>query len=466
MNRMARLFSIAVFGCILLLYLVPSTSNATPPDTWFTGAERAIFGRTFSEHIWTNDSIFFENENGTVRMIMSYVNHSSEAGSFEAGLLALGEITTENGTVTLPYQLFMMHFTTPTGREYFVASILAFLYAYNDSNPQNNYPDEDEDLLFIIPFGAAVANETWAPEVSAIPATDLEPGHYRFGISYSNLYALMIPAQHLALIMALRWTAFFVPIIIARFSELTITYDIQVNSTSGEITTETHYTIGQVTELYLFIFGIPFELDPSQITEEIGIGVTHLVAVVGTNYNVEEGNTSPNPASQWIQTNITDPQGRERALGLGVQGSYDLYNETSATYFAQDLPAYSWILEPSGPDLLLVLWQLPLTIDLVTTFAYALSSSIQSQYEHPLDLLEHATNRLSGGAFWYSIAFPQFRGLRVEHDPVYTAYSNVGQIGPKIPTWLGLVLVGSVSLIALIVLVLVVIRINGRNNRV
>ncbi|MFX1581895.1 MAG: hypothetical protein ACFFCJ_06705, partial [Promethearchaeota archaeon] len=70
----------------------------------------------------------------------------------------------------------------------------------------------------------------------------------------------------------------------------------------------------------------------------------------------------------------------------------------------------------------------------------------------------HAENVFNTAAFWYGVTFPESNGYRVEHDPVYIAFSNIGQAAGVI----GVIAIGTVVLIALIIVVLRVIRSNGR----
>jgi len=58
---------------------------------------------------------------------------------------------------------------------------------------------------------------------------------------------------------------------------------------------------------------------------------------------------------------------------------------------------------------------------------------LQTLYTGPLDVYNHATTAFNTVGFWYAISFPKFGGYRIEHDPVYTAYSNIGQAAPGIP---------------------------------
>jgi hypothetical protein len=107
-----------------------------------------------------------------------------------------------------------------------------------------------------------------------------------------------------------------------------------------------------------------------------------------------------------------------------------------------------------------MLWQLPISAIIFSIFAYAMSPYLQSLFPGPLSVYEHADWVFNSVAFWYGITFPEAQGYRVVHDPVYTAYSNIGQA----PSLVGLILLGTVSLIALIIIVVQVIRSNGKNS--
>lgn len=425
MKRQAKLITAALLVFTALLLLSPSTAKALPPAQWNPGDEYQYFGHYFSEEYWTNDSIYVETENNyTVQFIMSYVNYTAEVGSFQAALLALGLIENETGVLsTLPYQLFGMHFTTPENKEIFVGAIFAFLYAYNDTN-ENRIPDSGEDFWYVIPYGTSAGNESRIPTVQAVTATRVAPGHYRFGVTYGNLYAKIITGGNnlLAFLLSLAF-----PICVAKFSNFTVTYDIQVNTTSGEVTAETFYTIGQVEELYLLGQKVD---DPHEALKLVGVGAAHYVVVFTSNYYVQKGSTTPVPAADWIMANITtDAQGRERAFAIGTRGTYDLINESATPWetLNSSLPAYSWILEPKLSDLILVAWQLPFSAYIYSVFAYAISSYLQTLYDDPLDLFQHADTAFKSTQLWYGIAFPWYAGYRVEHDPVYTAYTNIGQ---------------------------------------
>lgn len=454
----AKWLTFALFGFCLLFFISPVQVGAQPPDQWVPGVERYFFGHTFAEHAWTNDSIVFESENNeSVQFIASYLNYDEGEGSFQAMLLALGVIENENGTQsTLPYQLFGLHFTTKEGRDIFAGSLLAFLFGFNDTD-HNGIPSVGENRFFIIPYGYNEGNTTHPVTVEAIPVTPLGDAHYQFGIRYRNLYGRLVSANSeneffLTLLL---------PLFEITFSELTVIYDIKVDSETGEITTETYYTIGQATD-FRFL-GIPVP-NFHEALDDVGIGVAHLGIILTTRYYTRTAGSSPvSGVDQTIANISTDAAGRNRVFALSTRGSYDVLNESTEPFsmIQSGLPAYNWILTPQPIDLILLLWQLPISANIFSIFAYAMSSHLQQIFDSPLDVYNHAENVFNTAAFWYGVTFPESNGYRVEHDPIYIAFSNIGQAAGT----LGLVLIGAVVLIALIIVVLRVIRANGRKTR-
>lgn len=419
--------------------------------------EHYFFGHTFAEHSWTNDSIIFESENNdTVQFIASYLNYDEGEGSFQAMLLTLGIIENENGTQsTLPYQLFGLHFTTKGGRDIFAGSLLAFLFGFNDTD-HNGIPSPGENRFFIIPYGYNEGNASTPITVEAIPVTKLDEDHYQFGIRYKNLYGRLVSANDPGEFVL----SLLLPLFEITFSELTVIYDIQVDSESGEITTETYYTIGQVTDFRFLGVSVP---NFHEKLQDIGIGVAHLGIILTTRYYTRTAGPTPVSGVDSTLVNISmDTLGRNRAFSLSTRGTYDVLNESTDPFstIQSGLPAYSWILSPEPIDLILLLWQLPISAYVFSIFAYAMSSYLQRIFDGPQDVYDHAENVFNTAAFWFGVTFPESQGYRVEHDPVYTAYSNIGQTASAI----GVIIIGTVALIALIVVVLRVIRANGRKN--
>jgi len=450
----------ALVSVVVGMMLVANVS-AFPPATWNEGDEEAIFGHTFDEEYWTNDSVEVQSPAGdNLTFSASYVNYED----VQAFLLCLNMVENEEGIGTVPFQLFGMHYRTPENREVFIAAELAFLMAfddtYNGTGPgQNGLPDPGhENVTYVIPFGVSSAlSGAYPPEVNVHPVQKLGVGHYKFGIQYLNLYAFVSPNFLASAILRTGW--------IAKFSELTIDYEITMDNATGVVKAETWYTLGQVTELWFLLFGIPIPVNPRDIPDTMGISIVHFVTVFTSRYQGASANATGTSIDTAINTPVDDDivlkvgDNGERAMKIGTRGTFDLVNESSGLTVRNDQPALNAIVGAQLVDLLLVAWQLGFAAGAMSVFAYALSDYVQSQYSGPLDLAQRSllpANREGFNAFplWYAVSFPQWDGYRVVHDPVYTAYTNMNVEDTTEPLNLGGVLV-----LLLIVVVIVAVAV-------
>ncbi len=421
MRKMAiQLFCVLIAG----LLLVP-TSMAPGLDDWEDGDEKEITGHSFDEKMWTAE-VSNETKNGNATFVISYVNYAD----VQAFLVAFKTIENDNGTGTLPYQMYGMHYFTPNGEEVFIGALLAFLMVYDDTN-NNSIPNPDlpdnERIYYVIPFGVAGSiNETgsYEPVVTAIPAKEISEGHYQFGMRYQNLYAYVSQNPLLGIALHSGW--------IAKFSELKIIYDITIDDETGEVKTETYYTIGQVTELWAFVFGIPVPSDPLELPDSLGLSAVHFVTIFTSKYSVKgetSGNTlSPNK-NQLASENVSIAVGEknERAFAIRFMGDFDLVDDATGNTIEKDNPAYNILVQAKLNDLLLVWWQLGFSGALMSVFAFGLSEYVREKYDSPRDLAQRSLNPLNPDgygvrALWYAVCFPSWNGLRIVHDPVYTAY--------------------------------------------
>ncbi len=390
---------------------------------WAPGDEAETLGHTFSEESWTVDNLTKQVDDSNVTFAVSYVNYSGA----QAFLVALKDVRSGDYVSTLPYQLFGMHYITPSGQEVFIGAVLAFLMAYNDTfngtGPgTNGMPDPgNEPVYYVVPFGIGetLGDASYAPIVEAIPVEKLGEGHYRFGMRYRNMYAKIIDANNpLAFLISLQ-----LPVYIAKFSELSVVYDVTIDPENGVMKAETFYTLGQVSALW--IWGV--EGDRASIPATFGISAVHYVALFTSSYQVEAADTGfeidtgiQQPVDEDLAVKIGDRA--ERALDIGFRGTFDLIDEESGANVQQDTPAYNVIMPARPGDILLIRWQAAFSLHLMSLFAYGLSSDIRERYSSPTDLLQRGSDDFTTAAFWYAVAFPSWQGYRVEHDPTYTAY--------------------------------------------
>lgn len=462
---------LAIFSIVICIMLM-SNASAFPPATWNDGDEQQLFGHTFQEEYWTNTSIRVQDKNmNNLTFSASFVNY----GDAQAFLLSLNMINNMNWTATFPFQLFGLHYYTPEDREVFIGAIFAFLMAfddtYNGSGPgSNGLPDPgNENVFYVIPFGAAeLINASYVPQANVIPVQKLGSGHYRFGIQYLNLYAIVSQNFVASMIYASGW--------IAKFSELTVVYDVSMDSKTGELKAETFYTLGQVTELWAIILGIPIKVNPHDMPDTMGISVVHFVTVFTSKYAGAAGNSTSytiNPGlNRALNEDIVLKVGddAERAMKIGTRGTFDLIDEPTETTIRNDSNALSAIVSANAVDLLLVAWQLGFAAGAMSVFAYAMSDYIQSQYSDPADLANRSLipqnkQGFNANPLWYAVSFPNWDGYRVEHDPVYTAYTNMATYEEPSVYWLGTIIAIAMILIPVVLVVIMIVAISRRRKR-
>lgn len=411
-----KLIGILAFA-IAIMILMPV--NAVPPANWKRGDEAKILrpSHTFDEEYWTAEVSNTTDKGETITISVSYIN----TRSVQAFLVALKDIKKGEDVSTLPWQLFGMHYYTKEKQEVFLGAILAFLMAYNDTN-NNGILNQGEKFYYVIPYGISnLSGETnYSPNVSAINTEKVSENHYRFGMTYKNLYAKIIDGENIISF----WLSTAYPLYIAKFSELTIRYDITIDETNGIVKAETYYKLGQISKLW--IFGIPAE-NPI-LPDTFGISAVHYLAMFTSNYKVVSNETEMDidtGIEEEIKKNIAIKVGEKkdsRALTIGYRGTFDLINETNNSYVKRDEKAYNIIMKAKLTDLWLIAWQLNFTVDVFCLMAYALSNDIQKKFNSPMDLYERGKYYFTASAFWYAVAFPSWRGYRVEHDPTYIAY--------------------------------------------
>ncbi|MEM4735005.1 MAG: hypothetical protein QXS20_04725 [Candidatus Thorarchaeota archaeon] len=417
-----RTFALA----LVLLLVVPA--SLTPLVVGYTpGDEAAVFGHTFAEDYWTNSSIPVRLGTGAnATMTASYVRVSD----FQAFLIAFNEIyTTEGLKFVLPYQLFGMHYLTPSNKEVFIGAIFAFLLVHNESYGNNNLPDVgNENAWFIVPLARDTSWPDVEADVEAIPVTVVEPYHFRFGMRYTNLTCRVVDANNPAGF----WLSLLLPIMNILISEFVVQYDVRVGA-DGVVRAETLYTIGQVTRMKY----LGFEIDPSLVIKDtMEISAVHYLSIFTSNYNVTRSSTghtiTPPTSTTPASDNITIKIGSsERAFDIGLGRRYSLYDESTTpwTLLGDDYQALNCLLGARRDDFALIAWQAPFSALIFAHMAYGLSARVRSMYAGVPQLAANAMNAFHNSQWWYAVTFPEWNGYRVQQDPTYVAYTNVSIAG-------------------------------------
>ncbi|RLI55648.1 MAG: hypothetical protein DRO87_08770 [Candidatus Thorarchaeota archaeon] len=426
---------------VLPFVLMPGAS------AWEAGDEAEVFGHTFAEEYWTNDSLYVSGTDGNGSLTASFVH----VGEFEAFLIAFNEFNMTDGTQMIaPYQLFGMHYITPGNQEVFIGAVFAFLLVHNETFGSNNLPDVgNEPSWYVVPLASDNTWPEYTPAVEPIPATKLAENHYRFGMHYYNLTCRIVDANNPLGF----WISLATPILQVVISELTIQYDIRIEDT-GEVHAESLYTIGQVEKAKLW--GV--ETDPQDIIgDSMEISAVHFLSVFASQYSVvgtTDGNEIEPPTSTTLMNdNVSIQVGarNERAFDIGFGRQYSLVNETTDTVVDDDLTAINTLLGVRLSDLILVLWQAPLSAWIFARMAYGLSSQLRNTYNTVGDMVTNVNTAFTNTHWWYAVTFPTWNGLRVQQDPVYVAYTNMAlEGGGSNLLILGALLVGLLAVIIIV----------------
>jgi hypothetical protein len=335
----------------------------------------------------------------------------------------------DNATATLPYQLFGMHYYSPAGKEVFLGAVFAFLMAYNDTYKNGTgegLPNPgQEDVFYVLPFGVSrdYQNASYPPIVEAIAAHKIADGHYQFGISYKNLYAKIIGANSPGEF----WLSAVLPIYIARFSELTVTYDIKIDPATHTASAETFYTIGEIQDLWIW----GQRTNPHNLSLDFGLAAVHYGVIFTSDYTVENATgTKVGPNFEGATgDNLSFRIGSsDRFAKIGFRGTYDLFDEPDAgmsganTLISTNNTAYNAVVKARATDTGLVRWQHAMSADIFSVFAFGTSAQVRAAYTSPQDLRTRASDNFTGTTFWYAVGFPHFQGYRIVHDPTYEAY--------------------------------------------
>ncbi len=446
-NTLRKIFPAGLIAVVLL------TLQVMPSSGWVPGDESAIFGHTFDESSWYTTVTNRTKTNETVEFGVSYLNIE---GDIQAFLVTLNSIESDNGDYgVLPYQMFGMHYYTKGGQEMFIGALLAFLTVWEDKD-NNSVPGPGERFFYVVPFGASkVVNGTYPPTVTNHQVKTIGADHYQMGITYKNMYAIATENPLLTMVHRTGW--------VFAFSELTVTYDIELDRETGTLRTETYYTIGQMTALYAVILGIPIPSNDIQwtIPDNYGVGAVHFTTVFASNYRLIDNRTGAQldtGRDQVVNGTMDLETGGVRAFSVGLRGEYDLENEISKTTVGKDMDAYNMIMKAKLNDLILVSWQLGFSAIVFAHMAYGLSEQVRANWATPGFLAADSTKAVGpkgfgSQAFWYGVFFPKWEGYRVVHDPVYTAYFGEpkdGEVPEEVVPTPGFALAAAVAVLIMV----------------
>jgi len=380
-------------------------------------------------------------------MYMTYINTSG----LKLLYAGLEDITTdESAYLRIPMQSFIMHYkTNENNRDVILANTFLMLMAFNET-ASSLYPDSPDrkDLLFAsfsLGFDLSDLGQTLPvlnSETTIIPLTHSEDKlEWQWGMKYTNLTAL--------------WWQTWInpnnphfqngwPVGLTVYDELTFTYKLTIDPDTGTATLQENHVIGRMRHLFVGIIPALWvyynstgtygmlgrKLGNETIYDYIqNNGLKMSIINFQTSAMADHETYSQTQSGQNVtdtETEVTDTSIETYAddgekifnADFGTKKTYNLYNYTAdpteTAFDAYDsIARTAKIIGYAGNGGL---------------FAYHiglikfLPAVVVHMYPALVAKAASTIANMSRANFFYIIAYPEYSGYRVEHDPTFTAY--------------------------------------------
>ena len=433
------------------MFLFPISPNSVSADTVQSSDFRS---KSFSKVVdWFDYVRQYAADNGIpcdlscqndhAYLYTNYIN----VGGFQLFYVGLVNATHNSRFVTIPLQTVFEHYKTPGGKTAITASSFISLVAFRDNATTSVYPDSPDrgdDLYASFSLGVdltAFGSRPVPPYVATseiVSLTSIDDNHWTWGLKYTNLNAIWwrIGVDPLTRY----WDSN--PRGLARYAELTFTYDLAIDPGTKTAKLTSSYTIGRMTDLWL-LGSLPYRhlnatgtynLDGQAVggptlyehlqTNEFKLSIVLAQKAILVSQNeaqtprdtVDGNGTSVDDADHDVSNaavNTEAPDGeRVFQADFGVKQTYQLYdvnngNPTDHDAVTRTVRRAGWGGNPAFWFMNRFMGFLPLFVAHVD-----------------LALVQHARNGLAGfevSDYLYIISYPQWGGTKIVHDPDFTA---------------------------------------------
>jgi hypothetical protein len=380
-------------------------------------------------------------------MYMTYVNTSG----LKLLYAGLEDITTdESAYLRIPMQSFIMHYkTNENNRDVILASTFLMLMAFNDTST-SLYPDSPDrnDILFAsfsLGFDLSNLGKTLPvlnSKTETIPLTSsADKLEWTWGMKYTNLTAL--------------WWQTWInpgnphfqngwPVGLTVYDELTFTYKLTIDPDAGTATLQENHVIGRMRHLFVGILPLLWEYYNStgnygmlgrKISNETihdyiqnnGLKMSIInfqTSIMADHETYSETASGQNVTDEEVPVTDTsidtyaDDGEKIFNADFGTKKTYNLYNYTAdpteSTYDTYESTARTAkIAGFAGNGGLFALH-----IGLMKF----LPAVVVHMYPALFAKAASTIANMSRANYFYIIAYPEYSGYRVVHDPTFTAY--------------------------------------------
>ncbi len=411
-------------------------------------------------------------------MYMTYINTSG----LKLLYAGLEDITTDESTyLRIPMQSFIMHYkTNENNRDVILASTFLMLMAFNETatslNPDS--PDRNDMLYASFSLGFDLRNlgkslPALNSKTETFPLTSSDDKlEWTWGMKYTNLTAL--------------WWETWIdpnnprfrnswPVGLTVYDELTFTYKLTIDATTSTATLKENHIIGRMRHLFVGIIPAIWvyynstgtygmlgkKLSDDTIHDFIqnnGLKMsiinfqTSVMADHETYSQTQTGQNVTDTETEVTNTSIdTYADDGEKIFNadFNTEKAYKLYDYTTdlteTTYNTYDSKARTARITGYAGNAGLFVYHIGLM--------KFLPAVVVHMYPALFAKAASTIANMSRANYFYTIAYPQYSGYRVEHDPTFTAYIAAEPIAtPTLPTTPDQPIAGGLIIIALVIL--------------
>lgn len=380
-------------------------------------------------------------------MYMTYVNTSG----LKVLYAGLENITKdESAYLRIPMQSYIMHYkTNQNNRDVILASTFLMLMAFNETSSSlyPNSPDRNDVLFASLSLGFDLSDlgETLPvlnSKTEIIPLTNSEDKlEWEWGMKYTNLTALW-------------WRTWIEPnnprfqnswpVGLTVYDELTFTYKLTIDPVAGTATLQENHIIGRMRHLFVGIIPAIWTYYNStgnygmlgrKISDETihdyiqnnGLEMsvinfqTSVMADHETYSQTQSGQSTTNTETAVTDTSIdTYADDGEKIFNVDFSGkkTYNLYNftadPTETTFDTYESIARNATIAGYAGNGGLFAYHIGLM--------KLLPAVVVHMYPALAVKAAATIGDMSRANYFYTIAYPEYSGYRIEHDPTLTAY--------------------------------------------
>jgi hypothetical protein len=480
-NTKRALFTVLAIFALTSITVTPafSADKLTLADFSETSFSKTIDFLDYAREYSTENGKTAPNASSHAWLYLTYVNTKG----MQMMYAGLQNITTDGtNSFTLPIQSWMMHYKSQNGSKDLVTAgsfIMLLAFAENSTTKYPDSPDKNDTLFASFNLGFDLTSkfgEETPPGLSTkttiIPlASKNNDTEWTWGMHYTNMTAIW-------------WETGMGPdhtskklIAVSRYDELTFTYNLVLNPSTGTATLTANYVIGKITDLWVIAGGwlgallnliapgitvahfnntgcywlnnpIPSLGNVHQYLSEkdIKMSIVKFQSTVVLNHTTISESDGSNVAgdeklvSNSSITTTTNDNEKIFNADFATKQTYRLYNYTedeTETQFAtyntttRTTKAANLANNPIFNVYTFLMRYIPIVLANMDPTLY------QQAKEHLLNL-DYAD-------YFCIITYPTYSGYRVVHDPTYTAYYNANAQTPvNPPNWGGLIVLATI----------------------